>query len=125
MNTEKRENKNNAFWQGYRAFVFGGRKFKNLSRKEFKVVDTSIEPFDYLSKEEKTEWQKGVKFAQKERAECRALLKPRIKSKKQLFSKDGNSAWIMCQKLGISYTKIHFRMKRYGVSFEQAIAMIN
>lgn len=118
-------NKNAAFWCGYRAFVHGGRVLKNLSRKEFEVIDPSIEPFDYLSKDQKTEWRKGVKYAQEERAKCRVLLKPRIKSKKQLFCKDGSSAWVMCQKLGISYTKIHFRMKRYGVSFEQTIAMIN
>ena len=60
------------FWQGYRAFVIGGR-VAICARAVTKVLDTSIEPFDTLSDSAKAQWREGVEYAKKERAECRAL----------------------------------------------------
>lgn len=62
------------FWQGYRAFVIGGRvAIYSGARAVTKVLDTSIEPFDTLSDDDKAKWREGVEYAKKERAECRAL----------------------------------------------------
>lgn len=62
------------FWQGYRAFVIGGRvAIYSGARAVTKVLDTSIEPFESLSDDDKTKWREGVEYAKKERAECRAL----------------------------------------------------
>lgn len=60
------------FWQGYRAFVIGGR-VAICARADTKVLDASIEPFDNLSDSAKAAWREGVEYAKKERAECRAL----------------------------------------------------
>lgn len=60
------------FWQGYRAFVIGGRVAICASAVT-KVIDRSIEPFDSLSDGDKAKWREGVEYAKKERAECRAL----------------------------------------------------
>lgn len=62
------------FWQGYRAFVIGGRvAIYSGARAVTKVIDTSIEPFESLSDSAKAKWREGVEYAKKERAECRAL----------------------------------------------------
>lgn len=62
------------FWQGYRAFVIGGRvaTYSGASAVT-KILDASIEPFDSLSDGDKEKWREGVEYAKKERAECRAL----------------------------------------------------
>lgn len=49
------------FLRGYRAFVLGGR----------------IEPFHFLSEENKLEYRKGVEYAKKERKECLKISKDR------------------------------------------------
>lgn len=62
------------FWQGYRAFVIGGRvAIYSGARAVTKVLDASIEPFESLSDSAKAKWREGVEYAKKERAECRAL----------------------------------------------------
>lgn len=62
------------FWQGYRAFVIGGRvAIYSGASAVTKILDTSIEPFDSLSDGDKAKWREGVEYAKKERAECRAL----------------------------------------------------
>lgn len=62
------------FWQGYRAFVLGGRvAVYSGARAVTKVIDASIEPFGSLSANGKAKWREGVEYAKKERAECRAL----------------------------------------------------
>lgn len=67
------------FWQGYRAFVIGGRvAIYSGARAVTKVIDTSIEPFESLSDAEKAKWREGVEYAKKERAECRALPPERV-----------------------------------------------
>lgn len=62
------------FWQGYRAFVIGGRVATYSGASDVtKILDASIEPFDSLSDGDKEKWREGVEYAKKERAECRAL----------------------------------------------------
>lgn len=62
------------FWQGYRAFMIGGRvAIYSGARAVTKVLDASIEPFESLSDSAKAQWREGVEYAKKERAECRAL----------------------------------------------------
>lgn len=62
------------FWQGYRAFVIGGRvAIYSGASAVTKILDASIEPFDSLSDSAKAQWREGVEYAKKERAECRAL----------------------------------------------------
>lgn len=46
------------FWQGYRAFVIGGRvAIYSGARAVTKVIDTSIEPFESLSDSDKAKWR--------------------------------------------------------------------
>lgn len=63
------------FWQGYRAFVIGGRVaiYSGARKWRTKILDASIEPFESLSDGDKAKWREGVEYAKKERAECRAL----------------------------------------------------
>lgn len=59
------------FWEGYRAFVLGGRLVKySRSKNRHHILDSSIEPYDYLSPRQKSEWREGIKYAKKEREEC-------------------------------------------------------
>lgn len=62
------------FWEGYRAFVFGGRRTSSSGRGgKTRVLDSSIEPYADFSDEEKEQWRAGILYAKKERKECRAL----------------------------------------------------
>lgn len=72
------------FWQGYRAFVIGGRvAIYSRASAVIKIIDASIEPFESLSDSAKAQWREGVEYAKKERAECRAL--PRSAARKGDF----------------------------------------
>ena len=62
-----------SFRDGYRAFVFGGKYRTFYYNGNLKKATGGIQPFDYLTDEEKNEWQKGVAYARKERKECREV----------------------------------------------------
>lgn len=62
------------FHSGYLAFVYGGKiRVHDSKTGKFIYATGGIQPFDYLTDEEKTEWQKGIAYARKERKECREL----------------------------------------------------
>lgn len=60
-----------SFLQGYRAFVYGGRKRETNINGNIKRAYDGIEPFDYLTDQQKKEWKQGVEYARKERIELR------------------------------------------------------
>ena len=64
---------NTYFKKGYKSFVMGGREFATVNKKKIVVSDPSLEPYDYLTKEQKEAWKRGVKFAKEERMMLRAL----------------------------------------------------
>ena len=62
-----------SFLAGYRAFVFGGKDRMFYYNGKFRKATGGILPPDYLSEEAKAEWNAGIKYARKERKECREL----------------------------------------------------
>lgn len=62
------------FWEGYRAFVFGGREVSFSGRGgKCRVLDSSLEPYADFSDEEKEQWRRGVRYAKNERDECLSI----------------------------------------------------
>ena len=61
------------FWEGYRAYVNGGRYYKYDKGGHTSTAWGGIEPFDYLTEQQKREWHSGIKYGIKERKECRGL----------------------------------------------------
>ena len=62
-----------AFWCGYRAFVYGGR-IVQLNNSTPKIEIGNLNPFDEFSEQEKLDWRDGIEYAKSERAECIALM---------------------------------------------------
>lgn len=62
-----------AFWAGYRAFVYGGRSHSYAQNSNDVFVSGGIEPFEHLPERMKKEWRMGIAYAKNEREECRQL----------------------------------------------------
>jgi hypothetical protein len=62
-----------SFLEGYRAFVFGGKYRTFYYNGNLKKATGGYSPPDYISEEAKAEWNAGIKYARKERKECREL----------------------------------------------------
>lgn len=61
------------FWDGYRAFVYGGKFYTYDKKTRYAYGWGGIEPFDWLSDQAKDDWRAGIAYGRKERKECRKL----------------------------------------------------
>ena len=62
-----------SFLAGFRANVYGGREYIYVKRRHNVKSWGGIEPFDYLTDQEKDDWYAGIAYGRKERKECRKL----------------------------------------------------
>lgn len=60
-----------SFLAGYRAYVYGGRDRTYDSSGKVKTASGGIEPYDYLTDQQKKEWRDAIQYAIDERIECR------------------------------------------------------
>ena len=110
------------FWEGYRAFVLGGRLVACGSRGNCcQVLDSSIEPYEHFSPRQKSEWREGIEYAKKEREEC-------LKIKDESYSKynklkddfrrmveEGKAKWYIKKKLDISQSTMDIWAKKMNL----------
>lgn len=60
-----------SFLAGYRAYVYGGRDRTYDSSGKVKKATGGIEPYDYLTDQQKKEWRDAIEYAIDERKKCR------------------------------------------------------
>lgn len=110
-----------SFINGYRAFVLGGRRSRVIGRYRVEYFD-GVEPFDDLTEKQKAEWRAGMKYAQREREECRSLWKKskvnntlaqreaveRKKAEARKLLKSGISRPVVARAVGLSYATVFY-----------------
>jgi hypothetical protein len=116
-----------SFLAGYRAFVHGGRDRTYDSSGKVRTASGGIEPYDYLTDQQKKEWRDAIQYAIGEREDCSGLCTPKTtdaeyyKQKEQEFIKmyKKNSRlynYVYANALGVSPTfisKIKRKLKRH------------
>ena len=79
------ERHSEVFWNGYRAFVYGGKNYTFTKTGKLRYATGGIDPPAHLSDFEKAEWQKGIEKGKTERIECRQLTDKNAKAQPKLF----------------------------------------
>lgn len=110
------------FWEGYRAFVLGGRSVEcGHCGNRSHVLDSSIEPYDYLSPRQKSEWRDGIEYAKKEREECLRIKDEsyskynRLKDDFRRMVEEGKAEWYIKKKLDISQSTMDVWAKKMNL----------